>query len=57
MDEDNIITLNDTNTCEGVNETSSKDYMPYTNISLTDDLIIKFIDLIDDLYDWIDLTA
>lgn len=52
--DNNIITLNDTNTCEEVNETSSKDYMPYTNISLTDDLIIKFIDLIDDLYDWID---
>lgn len=52
--DNNIITLNDIDTSEEVNETSSKDYMPYTNISLTDDLIIKFIDLIDDLYDWID---
>lgn len=33
----------------------NRDYIPYSNISLNDDLIIKFIELIDDLYNWIKL--
>ncbi len=49
-----ISNINDIN--ENIIELGDKEYIPHSNISLDDDSIIKFVKVIDELNEWIDIT-